>query len=70
MWMVDDDENIHEIPRSVKCKNREKFQKKKKITQNSIYVVICLHSQSCRNFTILREKIQDAAIQFSLSKAT
>ena len=28
--MVDDDENIHEIPRSVKCKNREKFQKKKK----------------------------------------
>ena len=68
--MVDDDENIHEIPRSMKCKNREKFQKKKKITQNSIYVVICLRSQSCRNFTILREKIQDAAIQFSLSKAT
>ena len=68
--MVDDDENIREILRSVKCKNREKFQKKKKITQNSIYVVICLRSQSCRNFTILREKIQDAAIKFSLSKAT
>ena len=48
--------------------------KEKKITRTRQYLrdsAICLHPRSCRDFTIIRENIQSATIQyFSLSRMT
>ena len=55
-------------------KNKENTRQRKTITRTRQYLrgsAICLHPQSCRNFTIIREKIQSATVQFfSLSKTT
>ena len=58
----------------VRNKNKENTRQRKTITRTRQYLrgsAICLHPQSCRNFTIIREKIQSATVQFfSLSKTT
>ena len=64
--------NIHEISRSVRCKNREKYAPKKTIIQDNIYVIqqiAYVHGVAgISPFT--GKKIQDMAIQFSFSKTT
>ena len=52
--------------------SREK-KKKKTITHTRQYLrgsVICLHTQSCRDFTIIREKYKMRLQFFSLSRTT
>ena len=55
------DGNIHEIPTSIKCKNRDKIyeKKKKKKLHTRQYLrnsAIYLRPWSCRDFTILKKK--------------
>ena len=46
---------------------------KKTITRTRQYLrgsVICIYPRSCRDFTIIRKKIENAATMFSLSQET
>ena len=53
------DGNIHEIPTSIRCKNRDKVYAKKKKLHTRQYLrnsAIYLRPWSCRDFTILKKK--------------
>ena len=57
---------IYEMQKLRKKKYAEKKNNFKRQYLRSL--AICLRPQSCKDFTIYRKKIQDAAIHFSLSK--
>ena len=59
-------ENIHEIPKFVRCKNREKIcTKENNDTRQYLHcLAICLCSWSCRDSLFLGKNIQDAIVQF------
>ena len=65
------DGNMYEIPRLVRCKNREKYMPKKKKSHTRQYLhdsAICLRPRSYRDFTILREKYRVRHYNFSSKK--
>ena len=63
--------NLTKIPTCEKPKKQRKHTSKKSIKRTRQYLcgsAICLHSRSCRDFTIIREeyRVQHAATIFSL----
>ena len=59
--------NITQNSQTYEKQNRENTCQRKIITRTRQYLrgsVICLRPWSCRDFTIIRENVQSAAIQF------